>query len=182
MRTSSAHVASRLIGVSSLVVITAACQGSTNGSAPPPASATAAATTPESPPAGPPPPTANPGAGVPAPSSGPGNTPDPTKEVAAGTVSVAQITAMPSGSKATVRGMYLGWHGPCQGTPPTRSAWQLADNDAQGSACVYVDGPAPAGVSPAGPGAPVWVRVDAELVTGGAAPYLTAQHAEKETP
>jgi hypothetical protein len=119
---------------------------------------------------------------VPAASSGPGNTPDPTRELAAGTVSVAQITAMPPGSKATVRGMYLGWRGPCQGTPPTRSAWQLADNDQKGAACLYVDGPAPAGVDPAGHGAPVWVRVDAQLVTAGPSSFLTAQHADKETP
>ena len=158
------------------------CQGSTNGSAPPPASATAAVAAPESPPAGPPPATGNPGAGVPAAASGPGNTPDPSRELAAGTVSVAQISAMSPGSKATVRGLYLGWRGPCQSAPPTRSAWQLADNDQKGAACLYVDGPAPAGVDPAGRGAPVWVRVDAQLVTAGPSTFLTAQHADKETP
>ena len=66
------------------------------------------------------------------------------KETASGTVSVAQMTGMSPGSKATVRGLYLGWRGPCQGAPPTRSAWQLADNDQKGAACLYVDGPAPA--------------------------------------
>src|SRR5690242_2656244 len=89
------------LSVGSVAVI-CACQGSTNGSAPPPASPTAAAAAPESPPAGPPAPTSNPGAGGPAASSGPGNSPDPTRELAAGTVSVAQVAAMAAGSRATV--------------------------------------------------------------------------------
>ena len=181
MRTATIRAAARTTGLLSLLAAHG-CQGSTGGSAPPPASATAAAAAQELPPAGPPAPTANPGEGVPAASSGPGNTPDPTKELAAGTVSVAQISAMPAGSKATVRGLYLGWRGPCQGPPPTRSAWQLADNDQKGAACLYVDGPPPAGVDLAGRGAPVWVRVDAELVAAGPSMYLTAQHADRETP
>ncbi len=158
-------------------LVAAGCQGSTSGSAPPPASATAAVAAPESPPAGPPPATAAPGVGAP----GSAGAPDPTRELAAGTVSVAQMSAMAPGSKATVRGLFLGWRGPCQGAPPTRSAWQLADADQKGAACVYVDGPNPPGLDATGRGAPVWVRVDGQLVAGPP-PFLTSQHAEKETP
>jgi hypothetical protein len=90
---------------------------------------------------------------------------------------------MTPGSKATVRGLYFGWRGPCAAVPPTRSAWQLADADQKGAPCLYVDGPVPPGLDPAGRGAPTWVRVlDAQLVTSGPAMFLTAQHAEKETP
>jgi hypothetical protein len=97
-------------------------------------------------------------------------------------VSVQQAIAMTAGSKATVRGLFMGWRGPCQTQPPTRSAWQLADSDQKGAACVYVDGPPPHGLDPTGRGTPTWVRVDGALVGSGATAYLTAQHAEKETP
>ena len=142
-----------------------ACQGSTGGSTPPPASGTVA-NTPESPPAGPPAGTQQAGAAAPT----------------SNTVTVAQAGTMGPGSKATVRGLFLGWRGPCQGDPPTRSAWQLADADQKGAACLYVDGPVPPGLDPAGRGAPTWVRVDAELVAAGPNRFLTAQKAEKEAP
>ena len=163
----------------------AGCQGSTSKSSPPPSSGTVAMTPPESPAAGPPAPTAAPGNEAPgAPASGaaaPSGGQDPTRAVA-GTVTVAQASAMPAGSKATVRGLYFGWRGPCAGVPPTRSAWMIADADQKGAPCLYVDGPAPSGLDPAGRGAPTWVHVDAQLVTSGPSTFLAARHAEKETP
>jgi hypothetical protein len=98
----------------------------------------------------------------------------------AGTSTVAQIVAMTTGTKATVRGLFLGWHGPCQGTPPTRSAWQIADGDQKGAACLYVDGPPPPGLDPASRGAPAWVRLDAELVAAGPSRFLTGKNAKRE--
>ncbi|HEX3594184.1 MAG TPA: hypothetical protein VHU80_03755 [Polyangiaceae bacterium] len=162
------------------LAVLAGCQGSTSGSAPPPASATAAVAAPESPPAGPPADTANVEPGVAA--SGSSNAPDPTRELAAGTVSVQQAIAMSAGSAATVRGLFLGWRGPCQTQPPTRSAWQLADSDQKGAACVYVDGPPPTGLDATGRGTPTWVRVQGTLTGAGTSAFLKAQHAEKETP
>ena len=161
------------------------CQGSTGSSTPPPSTGTVAMTPPESPPAGPPVPTAAPGNETPtAPSTGAppasGGT-GPTRAVA-GAVTVAQASAMPAGSKATVRGLFFGWRGPCAGVPPTRSAWMLADADQKGAPCLYVDGPAPPGLDPSGKGPPTWVRVDAQLVTAGPSTFLVAQHAEREAP
>lgn len=155
------------LGIATTVALFAtgavACQGSTGGSTPPPASGTVA-NTPESPPAGPPAGTQQAG------------------QATSNAVTVAQAGTMGPGSKATVRGLFLGWRGPCQGDPPTRSAWQLADADQKGAACLYVDGPVPPGLDPAGRGAPTWVRVDAELVAAGPNHFLTAQKAEKEAP
>ena len=170
-----------------------ACQGSTGSSTPPPASATVA-NAPESPAGGPPAATqqpghtpepsigaaANPAAGT-APAAGTGAPADPSKGMPAA-VSVAQASALAPGSKAMVRGLYLGWRGPCQGAPPTRSAWQLADSDQKGAACLYVDGPFPPGLDPAGRGAPTWVRVDGELITSGPNHFLASHKAEKEAP
>ena len=172
-----------------------ACQGSTGGSTPPPASGTVA-NAPESPAGGPPAATqqpgpsptmgtnpatgTNPAAGT-APQAGAAGPVDPSKGMPAA-VTVAQASAMAPGSKAMVRGLYLGWRGPCQGAPPTRSAWQLADSDQKGAACLYVDGPFPPGLDPAGRGAPTWVRVDGELITSGPNHFLASHKAEKEAP
>src|SRR5262249_35191390 len=101
---------------------------------------------------------------------------------AVATVTVAQAQALAAGSKALVRGLYLGWKGPCMDTPPTRSAWQLADSDQKGAPCLYVDGPGPPGLAPAGGGAPTWVRVDGEVVTAGPSRFIASHKAEKETP
>jgi hypothetical protein len=171
-----------------------ACQGSTGGSTPPPASGTVAMNAPESPPAGPPAMTQPPGQ-APDPAAGAASAPpagatasgapDPSRGVAAntpGAVTVAQASAMAPGSKATVRGLYFGWRGPCHGAPPTRSAWQLADSDQKGAACLYVDGPFPPGLDPAGRGAPTWVRVDGELITAGPDRFLASHKAERELP
>ncbi len=99
------------------------------------------------------------------------------------TVTVEQVSAMPPGSRAVVRGLYLGWRGPCRGAPPTRSAWQLADSNQPSAACLYVDGPSPPGLDPAGPGgAPTWVRVDAELIVAGPDRFLASRSAEREAP
>ena len=90
---------------------------------------------------------------------------------------------MATGSRATVRGLFLGWHGPCQGVPPTRSAWQLADGDQKGAACLYVDGPVPAGLDAAAKAAAsTWVRVDAELIASGPSKFLASKGAQKEAP
>ena len=169
-----------------------ACQGSTGSSTPPPSSGTVAMNAPESPAAGPPGPTQQPGQTAdpspgantpPATGTAPGaaGTADPSKGLSAA-VTVAQASAMAPGSKAMVRGLYLGWRGPCQGAPPTRSAWQLADSDQKGAACLYVDGPFPPGLDPAGRGAPTWVRVDGELITSGPNHFLASHKAEKEVP
>jgi translation initiation factor IF-2 len=155
----------RLSLLAGIAALAAACQGGSSG-APPPASATA-------PPPGP----------GPAPGPGPGPTPGPAPAASAaqppGTVTVAQMAGMMPGSQATVRGLYLGWRGPCAGSPPTRSAWQLADSDQPGAACLFVDGPTPSGTNPA-EGQPIWVRVDGRLDAAGPDRYLSARRVERE--
>ncbi|MEW6077718.1 MAG: hypothetical protein AB1724_07905 [Thermodesulfobacteriota bacterium] len=48
----------------------------------------------------------------------------------------------------TVRGVFLGWRGPCRGGPPvSRSDWMIGDT----SGCLYVSGPIPPGLNPARP-------------------------------
>jgi hypothetical protein len=109
----------------------------------------------------------------------------PAKPVAApsGPLTVAAISGMALGTHGSVRGVFLGWAGPCRIEPPTRSAWQLADGTARDAACLYVDGPMPPGVSPgAPPGHPVWVRVDAELQGAGPDRWLVARDVTRESP
>jgi hypothetical protein len=94
---------------------------------------------------------------------------------------VQQMAGMAPGSQAVVRGLFLGWRGPCQGQAPTRSAWMLADADQPGAPCLYVDGPNPPGADPAARGGPpVWVRVDGRLDADGTDRYLSARKVERE--
>jgi hypothetical protein len=82
-----------------------------------------------------------------------------------------------------VRGLFLGWNGPCRTEPPTRSAWQIADGTAPDAPCLYVEGPMPPGVSPGGPsGPPVWIRVEAELRAAGPDRWLVGQGPVRESP
>ena len=100
-----------------------------------------------------------------------------------GTVSVLQMSLSPPGATGTVRGLFLGWKGPCRSAPPTRSAWQLADTDRANAPCLYVDGPLPDGVDPDGtPSAPVWVRVEARLEGADQDRYLSAKRVERDAP
>ncbi len=73
--------------------------------------------------------------------------PNPQQEASRG---IATLGSLAAGSTVEVTARFYGWNGPCQGDPPTRSAWQLADSPASEAACVYVDGPMPAGLRPAG--------------------------------
>jgi hypothetical protein len=92
--------------------------------------------------------------------------------------SIAGVVSLPAGSSVDVTAKFLGWKGPCRGTPPTRSAWQLADDSAPGSACVYVDGPMPAGLNPMGDsGMPVRVRGTLENESGTVS--IRAQSSER---
>lgn len=54
---------------------------------------------------------------------------------------VAAVLSTAPDADVVVSGLYLGWEGPCTGSPPTRSAWQLADSETAAAGCVYVDGP-----------------------------------------
>ncbi|MBX3620728.1 MAG: hypothetical protein KF891_12190 [Rhizobacter sp.] len=67
---------------------------------------------------------------------------------AAQPLGVAQVLAHADalqGRTLTVTGRFAGWTGPCRGAPPrTRSDWMLAE----ASACLYVTGPVPAGLTP----------------------------------
>jgi hypothetical protein len=97
------------------------------------------------------------------------------------TSSVAGALTMPAGSSLVVRGLYLGWSGPCKISPPTRSAWQLADAEAVGAPCVYVSGPMVRGVSPANAlGKNIWVRVEGVMEERGGKRYLRATQVERE--
>lgn len=90
---------------------------------------------------------------------------------------VAGLSGSASGSAVDVTAKFFGWKGPCRGDPPTRSAWQLADDAAAGSACAYVDGPMPGGLNPAGDTG-MTVRVRGTLETYGGATIIKAQSAE----
>ncbi|MBN1606466.1 MAG: hypothetical protein JW940_07520 [Polyangiaceae bacterium] len=95
--------------------------------------------------------------------------------------SVAGLASLPVGSSVDVTAKFFGWKGPCRGAPPTRSAWQLADDAAPGSACVYVDGPMPAGLNPAGDRG-MSVRVRGTLETDGNTTNIRAQSSEVVPP
>ena len=91
--------------------------------------------------------------------------------------SIAGLASMPAGSSVDVTAKFFGWKDPCRGEPPTRSAWQLADDAAPGSACVYVDGPMPGGLNPAGDRG-MSVRVRGTLETYGTTLSIRAQSSE----
>ncbi|HEY5960071.1 MAG TPA: hypothetical protein VIV60_26140 [Polyangiaceae bacterium] len=145
------------LGVAASVLFACACQTVTTPSnAPPPANAstTQALAAPGS----------APGAATP-------NSPPMT---------VSQASSQNVGTAMRVTGLYFGWKGPCQGKPPTRSAWQLVESNAPGAACIYVDGPELNGVSPSAPPANLYVVVQATLQVDGQARYLEAQRVEKQ--
>jgi hypothetical protein len=90
---------------------------------------------------------------------------------------IAGLARVTVGSAVDVTGKFFGWRGPCRGVPPTRSAWQLADDATPGAACVYVDGPMPAGLDPTGDSGMV-VRVRGTLETYEDTTYVRAQSTE----
>jgi hypothetical protein len=95
--------------------------------------------------------------------------------------SIAGLASLPVGSSVDVTAKFFGWKGPCRGEPPTRSAWQLADDSAVGSACVYVDGPIPSGLNPMGDSG-MTVRVRGTLETYGSTLNIKAQSSEVVPP
>lgn len=85
------------------------------------------------------------------------------------------------GSEVTLSGLYLGWSGPCKGQPPSRSAWQIADEAAAGAPCLYVDGSSPRGVSPlSNTGSPRKVKVRGVVKEAGGIRYLLGHEAVLE--
>jgi hypothetical protein len=94
---------------------------------------------------------------------------------------IAGLASMPAGTSVDVTAKFFGWKGPCSGEPPTRSAWQLADDAAPGSGCVYVDGPMPGGLNPAGDRG-MSVRVRGTLQTFGSTVSIRAQSSEVVPP
>jgi hypothetical protein len=132
------------------VLLVAACQSSANpSSAPPPVVAPSTATA----------------AVAPAALSAP--------------ISVSQALQLAPGSAVQVKGIYLGWTGPCAGRPPTRSAWQLADSSDPSAPCLYVDGPAVRNVQPNAPPANLAVLVRGKLVVDGVLRYVKADSVEQ---
>ena len=100
---------------------------------------------------------------------------------AGGGANVGAALAATPGSPVTVTGLYLGWKGPCRSQPPTRSAWQLADAEAPGSACIYVDGPMPSGVSPVkAAGQNIRVRVQGVIREEAGARHIQAQQVVRQ--
>ena len=76
------------------------------------------------------------------------------------------------GQVVNASGTFAGWTGPCRGAPPRRrSDWMLVD----GTACLYVSGPLPAGITAppdaASMGRPVRVRGQL-LFSDDGRPYL----------
>jgi hypothetical protein len=99
---------------------------------------------------------------------------------AAATLTVSQALTQPEGNSLRVTGLYYGWKGPCQGKPPTRSAWQLVESNTPGAACVYVDGVDPRDVSPNAPPANVYVVVQGAMQLDGQTRYLQAQRVDRQ--
>jgi hypothetical protein len=64
-------------------------------------------------------------------------------------VDVADVVNQTLGAKVTVSGVFMGFSGACVSDAPSRSAWHLSASKAPKAPCVYVDGPFPAGLSPA---------------------------------
>jgi hypothetical protein len=95
-------------------------------------------------------------------------------------LSVSEALKQPADSAIHVKGLYLGWNGPCTGKPPTRSAWQLADSDAANAACVYVDGPAVPDVLPNAPPPNLMLIVRGKLVVDGSLRYVKADSVDKQ--
>jgi hypothetical protein len=105
-----------------------------------------------------------------------GTSPDSTGAVS----TVSQALSQPSGTVVAVSGLYFGWKGPCKGMPPTRSAWQLVESIGPAAACIYVDGPAVAGVSPNAPPANVLVVVHGKYQIEGDMRYIAADSVDKK--
>ena len=94
---------------------------------------------------------------------------------------VAALAAAAPGSPVDVVALYLGWKGPCMGSPPTRSAWMLADAEQKGAPCLYVDGPDVAGASPnAALGKNIRAHVVGILREDGGRKYIEAQRVERQ--
>jgi len=149
------------------VALLLACNNSPNQSAAAAPSGGQQSSAPQQPAAAQPPSADQPPATAPAAPSGPSPS----------VPSVAGLASMPAGSSVDVTAKFLGWKGPCRGTPPTRSAWQLADDSAPGSACVYVDGPMPSGLNPMGDSG-MSVRVRGTLESYGGSVSIRAQSSD----
>ena len=66
-----------------------------------------------------------------------------------GSIQVADVVNQAVGTKVTVAGVFMGFNGACLSDAPSRSAWHLAASKEPKAPCIYVDGPFPAGLSPA---------------------------------
>ncbi len=143
-------MANRSLGLSALFVV--ACQSSaTPNNAPPPAVAPSSPTT-----------ATLTGVAVNAPST------------------VSEVLRQPADSAVQLGGVYLGWNGPCKGTPPSRSAWQLAESNDPSAPCIYVDGPAVADAPPNAPPPNLSVVVRGKYVVDGSLRYVKADSVEKK--
>jgi hypothetical protein len=96
------------------------------------------------------------------------------------TASVSEVLRQPADSAVQLSGLYLGWNGPCKGTPPTRSAWQLAESNDPNAPCVYIDGPALADAPPNAPPPNLTVVVRGKYVVDGNVRYVKADSVEKK--
>jgi len=92
---------------------------------------------------------------------------------------VAEVASAGTGAALLVTGLYLGWKGPCVGEPPTRSAWQLAQDVTPGSPCVYVDGALLSGVPPEAAQGNIRVRVQGILRVDGNLRFIEARSVER---
>jgi hypothetical protein len=100
---------------------------------------------------------------------------------AAASAGVAAVSSAAPGSPVDVVALYLGWKGPCMGSPPTRSAWMLADGEQKGAPCLYVDGPEVPGVSPeAALGKNIRVHVVGVLREERGRKFIEAQRVERQ--
>jgi hypothetical protein len=71
------------------------------------------------------------------------------------------------GATVSVKGRFKGWKGDCRGAPPvSRSDWMVDD----GTACIYVNGPAPPGLQAMAPDdAPVTITGTVRVSPAGMA-------------
>ncbi len=72
----------------------------------------------------------------------------------------------------TVRGVFMGWKGSCNTTPPeTRSDWMIENN----GVCIYVSGPTPMGIERISNSKDIGKQIDVRgrvLLTKSGTPYI----------
>jgi hypothetical protein len=88
-------------------------------------------------------------------------------------IGVTDVGSQTVGARVKVSGVFMGFSGACLTDAPSRSAWHLSASKEPKAPCIYVDGPFPAGLSPAVHGGS-GVTITATVAQLGSTRYLVS--------